>query len=59
MKMVKERKRGKKRRRWKMYKCGMCGRELTDSASAIRCPYCGYRIIYKSRPLVAKKVIAR
>ena len=42
-----------------MYECGRCGREVENTADSIRCPYCGNRIIYKARPLVAKKVIGR
>ena len=42
-----------------MYECGMCGKILDSLKESIRCPYCGYRIIYKTRPIVAKKVIAR
>ena len=44
-----------------MYECGDCGRILDNvgSESMIRCPYCGYRVVYKTRPPVAKKVVAR
>jgi len=41
-----------------MYECGRCGKVLENVADSIRCPYCGYRIIYKTRPIVAKKVKA-
>lgn len=41
-----------------MYECGRCGRELENIVESLRCPYCGYRIIYKARPLVAKMVTA-
>jgi len=33
------------------YKCGRCGKILTDEdlrmLPRIRCPHCGYRVIYK------------
>ncbi len=33
------------------YKCGRCGRVFTDEQlrllPGIRCPHCGYKIIYK------------
>jgi DNA-directed RNA polymerase subunit RPC12/RpoP len=42
-----------------MYKCLNCGKEVKlelKSAKKIICPYCGFRIIEKARPAVAKKV---
>ncbi|RUM48249.1 MAG: DNA-directed RNA polymerase subunit P [Hyperthermus sp.] len=36
------------------YKCGRCGREFTaldlEYMPSIKCPYCGYRVVYKVRP---------
>ncbi|MCK4497490.1 MAG: DNA-directed RNA polymerase subunit P [Candidatus Aenigmarchaeota archaeon] len=42
-----------------MYKCLNCGREVKielKTAKKIICPYCGYRILRKTRPNVVKKV---
>ncbi|MHA1379954.1 MAG: Rpo12/RPC10 RNA polymerase subunit family protein [Candidatus Helarchaeota archaeon] len=45
------------------YVCGKCGREITskgmDSLPGVKCPHCGYRILYKVRPPVVKKTIAK
>ncbi|HDD64436.1 MAG: DNA-directed RNA polymerase subunit P [Thermofilum sp. ex4484_79] len=50
---------------WKagiIYECMRCGRKFEKSnIDALRhlglqCPFCGYRIILKSRPQVAKRV---
>ncbi|MCS4541341.1 MAG: DNA-directed RNA polymerase subunit P [Euryarchaeota archaeon] len=43
-----------------MYKCTKCGRaiELDPEFGAIRCPYCGCRLLFKERPPVVKKVKA-
>ncbi len=43
------------------YKCIDCGKKIKlDLATAkkIICPYCGYRIIEKTRPKVVNKVLA-
>lgn len=36
------------------YKCGRCGMEFTaldlEYMPSIKCPYCGYRVVYKVRP---------
>ena len=32
-----------------------CGKVVEDIKS-IKCPYCGYRILYKERPQIVKKV---
>ncbi|MBS7248925.1 MAG: hypothetical protein QXW47_04685 [Candidatus Jordarchaeales archaeon] len=44
------------------YICGKCGLELKDeelsSIQGVRCR-CGSRILYKARPPVTKKVLAR
>lgn len=45
-----------------MYKCIECGREVDvelRTAKKIICPFCGYRILKKSRPVVSKRVHAR
>jgi DNA-directed RNA polymerase subunit RPC12/RpoP len=44
-----------------MYKCVSCGREVKielRTAKKIICPYCGYRILRKTRTGVANKVLA-
>lgn len=44
-----------------MYKCLDCGKEVKmelKSAKKLICPYCGYRIIMKTRASVAKRVEA-
>lgn len=44
-----------------MYNCVSCGKEVhveLKTAKKIICPYCGYRILRKSRPTTAKKVMA-
>ncbi len=44
------------------YRCGRCGREFTGEQLAllpgVRCPYCGYRVVYKIRKPGVKKVKA-
>lgn len=43
-----------------MYKCAKCSAAIEElPAGAVRCPACGYRILYKERAPVAKKVSAR
>ncbi len=36
------------------YRCGRCGMEFTaldlEYMPSIKCPYCGYRVVYKVRP---------
>jgi DNA-directed RNA polymerase subunit P len=40
-----------------MYKCGQCGKNVElNTGDPVRCPYCGFKIIFKSRPKVVKKV---
>ncbi|MHA1237973.1 MAG: DNA-directed RNA polymerase subunit P [Candidatus Odinarchaeia archaeon] len=45
------------------YRCGQCGGEVTSeelkTLPGVKCPYCGYRILYKTRPPIVKKVKAR
>ncbi len=44
------------------YICGKCGREIKDEdligIQGVRCR-CGSRILYKARPPVTKKILAR
>lgn len=44
------------------YKCGRCGREFTaldlEYMPSIKCPYCGYRVLYKVRPIGRKLIRA-
>jgi DNA-directed RNA polymerase subunit P len=45
------------------YECISCGQQLTADQLAmtpeIKCPYCGYRVLRKSRPPIVKRVKAR
>ncbi|MEM2109954.1 MAG: DNA-directed RNA polymerase subunit P [Candidatus Odinarchaeota archaeon] len=45
------------------YICGSCKKEVTienlKTMPGIKCPYCGYRILYKVRPPIVKKIICR
>jgi len=44
-----------------MYKCLNCGREVKvelKTTKKIICPYCGHRILRKTRPKVIKKVFS-
>ncbi len=44
------------------YRCGRCGIEFSaldlEYMPSIKCPYCGYRVIYKVRPVGSKIVRA-
>lgn len=45
-----------------MYRCVSCGKDVEldlSSGKKVICPFCGYRIIKKTRPLTVKKVRAR
>ena len=45
-----------------MYKCLGCGKDVEvdlRTAKKVICPFCGYRILKKTRPKVIKKVQAR
>ena len=45
-----------------MYKCLSCGKEVELDirvSKKVICPFCGYRIIKKVRPVVVKKVQSR
>jgi DNA-directed RNA polymerase subunit RPC12/RpoP len=37
------------------WRCFECGKKV-DDIKAVKCSYCGYRIFYKERPPVVKKV---
>ena len=40
-----------------MYRCGKCKKEIkTLDAKFVRCPYCGWRILYKGRQPVAREL---
>ncbi len=45
-----------------IYKCGKCGAEFPatelEYLPSIKCPYCGYRVVYKARPPGVKIVYA-
>jgi len=43
-----------------MYKCLKCGKDidLKQVKEKIRCPYCGYRTIFKQAPKTITKVKA-
>jgi len=44
------------------YRCGGCGevtKELLDASGTLRCSKCGYKIFFKTRQPVARKVKAR
>lgn len=44
------------------YKCLSCGKDVDvdlQKAKKIICPYCGYRILEKKRPVQPKRVHAR
>ncbi|MHA1712931.1 MAG: DNA-directed RNA polymerase subunit P [Candidatus Ranarchaeia archaeon] len=42
------------------YICARCGKEITaaglEQLPGVSCPYCGYRILLKSRPPVMKRL---
>ncbi len=41
------------------YRCAKCGTEVTNVAEGlVRCPSCGYRILYKTREPISKTVKA-
>jgi len=43
-----------------MYRCGQCGKEVElEPGAPVRCPFCGFKVIFKTRPKVVKKVKAR
>jgi DNA-directed RNA polymerase subunit P len=44
-----------------VYLCGKCGKVVENIAErgTLRCPFCGYKILFKDRPKVIKRVKAR
>lgn len=43
-----------------MYKCGKCGEKFDKlPRGMIRCPVCAYKVLFKIREPVTKKVKAR
>ena len=43
-----------------MYKCARCGNEFDElQEGMIRCPSCAFKVIYKQRGPIVKKVQAR
>ena len=43
-----------------MYKCAKCGERFDKlQEGVIRCPTCAFRVIYKERGPIAKKLKAR
>jgi DNA-directed RNA polymerase subunit P len=44
-----------------VYHCGKCGKlmENITERGTLRCPFCGYKILFKSRPPTVKRVKAR
>lgn len=41
-----------------VYRCMLCKKDFEMEDNAIRCPYCGYRIISKTRAEFRKRVKA-
>lgn len=45
-----------------IYKCLKCGKVFSKSEMetlpGVRCPYCGYKVVIKLRPPIAKRVKA-
>lgn len=40
-----------------MYRCAQCTKKIEiERGDPVRCPYCGFKIIFKTRPKVVKKV---
>ncbi|MEM2901639.1 MAG: DNA-directed RNA polymerase subunit P [Candidatus Bathyarchaeia archaeon] len=46
-----------------LYECLNCGSKVSleelSMTPEIKCPYCGYRVLKKSRPPIVKRVKAR
>jgi len=43
-----------------MYECGKCHKTFNSMPEGlIRCPVCAYKVIYKTRPEIAKTIKAR
>lgn len=43
----------------KMYKCGNCGKVVETGEGGVRCPFCGYKILFKTRSGEVRTVLAR
>jgi DNA-directed RNA polymerase subunit P len=42
-----------------MYRCRKCRKQVDlKPEDPVRCPFCGYKILYKERPKVVKRVHA-
>ncbi|MBS3052488.1 MAG: DNA-directed RNA polymerase subunit P [Candidatus Aenigmarchaeota archaeon] len=41
------------------FKCLSCKKIIEKLDNRIRCPYCGYRIFLKQRPVTVKRVQAK
>ncbi|MDP6459754.1 MAG: DNA-directed RNA polymerase subunit P [Candidatus Hydrothermarchaeota archaeon] len=40
-----------------MYRCGKCKKSVKlKSEEPTRCPFCGYKILFKERPKIVKRV---
>ena len=40
------------------YKCMKCKKDF-EMEDRVRCPFCGFRVISKTRPVFRKRIIAR
>jgi len=43
----------------KTYKCGNCGKTVELEKSGVRCPFCGYKILFKERSGNVRDIKAR
>ncbi len=40
-----------------VYRCGQCGKKVElNPGDPVRCPYCGFKILFKNRPNIVKKM---
>jgi DNA-directed RNA polymerase subunit P len=42
-----------------MYKCGNCGKTVEMDEGVVRCPFCGYKIVFKERSGNVRTIKAR
>jgi DNA-directed RNA polymerase subunit P len=42
-----------------MYKCGNCSRVIEPDKGVVRCPFCGYKILFKERSGNVREIQAR
>lgn len=42
-----------------MYKCGNCGKSVEPDEGGVRCPFCGYKILFKERAGAVRQIKAR